>query len=116
MHLAKRLVRKKRSSETPHHTILQLCSRPASTPLSECSKISNSVRASNLGSLPPAVHSNCSEAVCLAARTLLLADLRSAFLHSIVIFIKYREVSTIRYCQISSVIAETALYSRFGGH
>jgi len=37
-------------------------------------------------------------------------------LHSIVIFIKYREVSTLRYCQISSVIAETALYSRFGGH
>ena len=38
----------------------------------ESSKILNSVRASNLAWLPPTVQSNCSEAVCLAARTLLL--------------------------------------------
>jgi hypothetical protein len=31
-----------------------------------------------------------------------------------VIFVKYREVSTRRYYQISSAIAETALYLRFG--
>jgi hypothetical protein len=43
-------------------------------PFGEHSKILNSVRASNL----VAVHSNCSKAVCLAARTLLLqcCDLR----------------------------------------
>jgi hypothetical protein len=41
-------------------------------PFGEGSKILNSVRASNLAWLPPTVHSNCSEAVCLAARTLLL--------------------------------------------
>ena len=54
-------------------------------PLSESSKFLNSLRASDLAWLPPAVHSNCSEAVCLAARTLLLQcrDLR-----------QYREVST----------------------
>jgi hypothetical protein len=61
----------------------------------------------------PAVHSNCSEAVCLAARTLLLA----AFLRSVVIFVKYREISTrtilLNFITLS---AETALYSRFGGH
>jgi hypothetical protein len=38
--------------------------------------------------LPPC--SNCSEAVCLAAGALLLADLRLAFLCSVVIFVKYR--------------------------
>jgi len=45
---------------------------------SERSKILNSVRASNLAWLPLTVHSNCSEAVCLATRTLLLQcrDLR----------------------------------------
>ena len=42
-------------------------------PFSERCEISNSVLASNLAQLPPAVHSNCSEAVCLAATTLLLA-------------------------------------------
>jgi len=45
---------------------------------------------------PPTVHSNFSEAVCLAART---SGQRSAFLRSVVIFVKYREV---RYCQIPS--------------
>jgi len=38
--------------------------------------------------LPPTVDSNCSEAVCLAARTL-----RSTF-RIVMIFVKYREVST----------------------
>ena len=41
--------------------------------------------ARELAKLPPTVHSNCSEAVCLAART---------FATGIVIFIKYRKVST----------------------
>ena len=41
-------------------------------PFGEGSKFLNSVRASNLAWLPPTVYSNCSEAVCLAARTLLL--------------------------------------------
>ena len=76
-----------------------------------------SVRASNFAWLPLAIHSNCSEAVCLAARTLLLADLRSAFLRSVVIFVKYREVSTRTVLPNSiDLSAETALYSRFGGH
>jgi len=60
---------------------------------------------------------NCSEAVCLAARTLLLADLRPAFLRGVVIFVKYREVSTRTILPNSiDLSAETALYSRFGGH
>ena len=45
-------------------------------------------RAFNLAWLPPTVHSNCSEAVCLAARTFAIG------LRSIVIFVKYREVPT----------------------
>ena len=40
------------------------------------------------------IHSNCSETVCLAARALLLVDLRLAVLRSVVIFVKYREAST----------------------
>jgi len=62
---------------------------------------------------PGSVHSNCSEAVCLATGILLLA----AFLRSVVIFVKYREAST---CMILpnfvNLSAEIALYSRFGGH
>jgi len=79
-------------------------------PLGERCEISNSVRTSNLAWLPPIVHSNYSEAVCLAARTFAIA-----FLRSVVIFVRYREVSTrtilpnfIGHCR------ETALYSRFG--
>ena len=74
-------------------------------PFGEGSKFLNSVRASNLAWLPLTVHSNSSEAVCLAARTLLLhrRDLR-----------QYRKFPPVRYCQISSAIAETALYSRSG--
>ena len=69
-------------------------------------KILNSVRASNLAWLPPTVHSNCSEAVCLAART-----------RSVEIFIKYREVSTRMILpNFIDFSTETVLYSRFGGH
>ena len=74
--------------------------------LCERSKILNSARASNLAWLPPTVYSNCSEAIYLAART-----------RSVVIFIKYREVST--YMILPNFIdfsTETVLYSRFGGH
>ena len=55
---------------------------------------------------------NCSEAVRLATRTLLLA----AFLDSVVIFVKYREVPTRTILpNFVNLSAETALYSRFGG-
>ena len=68
--------------------------------------LGTSVRASNLAWLPPTVYSNCSEAVCLAART-----------RSVVIFIKYREVST---CMILpnfiDFSTEIVLYSRFSGY
>ena len=37
-------------------------------------------------------------------------------LRSVVIFVKYREVSTRMILPNSSAIAETALYSRFGSH
>jgi len=58
-----------------------------------------------------------SEVVCLAARTLLLADLRPAFLRGVVIFVKYREVSTSTILPNSiDLSAEIALYSRFSGH
>ena len=40
---------------------------------SERSKISNSVRASNLAGLPPTVHRNCSERLWLHAGTFLAA-------------------------------------------
>src|SRR6266567_8572828 len=59
-------------TQTPES--IQLCLRPASTPpLQRCSKILHSVRASNLASLPPAIHSNCSERMWLHARTILVA-------------------------------------------
>ena len=68
-----------------------LCTTSFTPPFGERSKILNSLRAPDLAWLPPAVHSNCSEAVSLAARTLLLA----AFLcSSVVIFVKYHKVST----------------------
>ena len=74
---------------------------------------SNSLCASNFAWLPPAVHSNCSEAVCLAARTLFL----EAFLCSAVIFVKCRKVSTrTTLPNFIDLFAERALYSRFGGH
>ena len=58
------------------------------------------------------LYSNCSEAVRLATRTLLLA----AFLRSVVIFVKYREVPTRTILpNFVNLSAETALYSRFGG-
>ena len=72
---------------------------------------SNSFR-SNLAWLPLAVRSNCSEAICLAARTLFLEVLCSA-----VIFVKCRKVSTrTTLPNFINISAETALYSRFGGH
>ena len=53
---------------------LQGCVRPASPPpFSERCEISNSVPASNLAQLPPAVHSNCSERLWLHAKTFLVA-------------------------------------------
>ena len=58
--------------------------------------------------------SNRSERPCLAARTLLLVDF--AILHSVVIFVKYCEVSTYTILPNLSAIAGTALYSCFGGH
>jgi len=42
-------------------------------PFSECSKILNSLRASDLAWLPPTVYSNCSERLWLHARTILVA-------------------------------------------
>ena len=54
--------------------MLQLCARPASTPpFGESSKISNSLRASDLAWLPPTLDSNCSERLWLHARTILVA-------------------------------------------
>ena len=59
------------------------------------------------------VRSNCSEAICLAARTLFL----EAFLRTAVIFVKCRKVSTrTTLPNFIDLSAETALYSRFGGH
>ena len=52
------------------HVIIVAASKP---PFSERSKISNSVRASNLAWLPPAVHSNYSERLWLHAWTFLVA-------------------------------------------
>ena len=76
-------------------------------------EISNSLRASNLAWLPPTVHSNYSEAVCLAARTSAIRDRPSSIMSwSLLNIIRFPPV---RYCQISSAIAETALYSCFGG-
>ena len=46
-----------------------MCTTSFHPPLSESSRILHLVRASDLAWLPPTVHSNCSEAVCLAART-----------------------------------------------
>ena len=81
--------------------------RPASTPpFGESSKILNSVRASTLAWPPPTVHSNCTEAVCLAARTFAISAV-SWFLSNIARF------PPVQYCQIPSAIAETALYLRF---
>ena len=54
----------------PH---VQLCARPASSPFGERSKISNSLRASDLAWLPPTVHGNCSEWLWLHAKTILVA-------------------------------------------
>ena len=93
---------------------VQPVARPASPPpFGERCDILNSLRASNFAWLPPAVRSNCSEAICLAARTLFL----EAFLRSAVIFVKCRKVSTrTTLPNFIDLSAETALYSRFGGH
>ena len=73
----------------------------------------NSLHASNFAWLPPAVRSNCSEAIYLAARTLFL----EAFLRSAVIFVKCCKVSTrTTLPNLINISAETVLYSRFGGH
>lgn len=57
---------------------------------------------------------NHSERPCLAARTLLLADF--AILRSVVIFVKYCEVSTRTILpNFIDLSVETALHSRFGG-
>ena len=74
------------------HYLIQLCARPASPPPSGKKYYFATVR--GLAKSPPTVHSNCSEAVYFAARTLLLGDLRSTFLRSVVIFVKYRKAST----------------------
>ena len=65
-----------------------MCMTSFHSPFGEGSKILNLVRASNLAWLPPTVYSNCSKAICLAARTFAIS------LCSIVIFVKYHEVST----------------------
>ena len=82
-----------------------MCMTSFHLPLANAPKL---VRVSNLAWLPPTVHSNCSEAVYLATRTFAISAVLS--LSNIVRF------PPVRYCQISPAIAETALYSRFGGH
>jgi hypothetical protein len=62
---------------------------------------------------PPTVHSNCSEAVYLAART---CGQRPAFLRSVVIFVNMVRFPPVRYCQIPSTFLRRQRYSRFGGH
>ena len=66
-------------------------------------QISNSLRASDLAWLPPTVHSNCSE-----------AWLQEPCFCSVVIFVNIVRFPPLRYRQISSAIAETTLYLRFG--
>jgi hypothetical protein len=50
--------------------------------------------ARELAKSPPTVHSNCSEAICLAVRTFLSSGLEATFLRSVIIFVKYPKVST----------------------
>ena len=76
-----------------------LCTTSFHPPFGERSKILNSARASDLAWLPPAVHSNCSEAVCLAAKNLKLFAI--SLPQQCRDLCQYREVST-------RTIAETA--------
>ena len=84
-----------------------MCTTSFHPPLSECSKILNSVRASDLAWLPPAAHSNCSEAVCLAARTWSCSwSASSAESRSLLNIVRFPPVW---YYQILSAIGETVL-------
>jgi len=62
-----------RASSTTRRSRATILTTKSAPPFSESSKISNSVRASNLAQSPPTGHSNCSERLWLHARAILVA-------------------------------------------